>query len=110
MSETKIIRPKIPQWSGDFWEKNFQELLNKPTHQQLELLQQKVEDQFGKLLPLDLFALIFRTVLDNMPPDLPPITPKAHEELYSQIIATCTSFSIKWSEEFTLRMKEGFHV
>jgi len=105
---SKVIRPKIPQWGGSFMEQNLLRLLEKPTLEQLEVFRQNAEDQLGENFMVDFFAFLFGVCLDGMP-DLPPLTPAQHVQLYVQIIGTVASFSAKWAEEFQQRVKKGFN-
>ncbi len=109
MTDIKIIKSKIPQWDGDFWMQNLLRLREKPTCEQLEVLKQHAQNQFGRHIVFDLFALIFSTFLDNMP-DLPRLTPEQREELYSQILMVCMELSTNWTQEFQARVEKGFSV
>ncbi len=82
--------------------------MRNPTHKQLELLKQNAKDQLGENFMVDFFAFLFGACLDGMP-DLPPLTPAQHIQLYAEIIGTVTTFSTKWAEEFQQRVKKGFN-
>ncbi len=109
MADIKITRSNIPQWDSDFWMQNLLRLREMPTHEQLDVLKRHAQDEFGKHIVFDLFALIFSTFLDNMP-DLPRLTPGQREKLYSQILMVCMELSTKWTQEFQARVEKGFSV
>jgi hypothetical protein len=85
-----VVFPKIPAWSGDFWEQNLQRLTKNPTREQLELLQRSAEDKFVKLVAVDLFVVLLGALLDRLP-DTSALTPAQHELFYAELIFMCVN-------------------
>jgi hypothetical protein len=95
---SNVIRPKIPQWSGDVVGQNANYLSKNFTPEGLELFKKNIDDEIGANFGTDLFVWLCKAALVNMPDPL-PMTPKQKVSLNEKIALRCIDLTKKWLDE-----------